>query len=87
MEKYLDITKPRFSEHILPVPWHSVISRFHCTCFTCSRISRHWEHLLSKSFTGAFPTIATSMFVMFWRNDCKRYRDILGVNILWLELR
>ena len=27
MEKYLDITKPRFSEQILPVPWHSV------TCF------------------------------------------------------
>ena len=21
MEKYLDITKPRYSEHFLPVPW------------------------------------------------------------------
>ncbi len=31
MEKNLDITKPRYSEHILPVPWPFVISRFHCT--------------------------------------------------------
>ena len=30
MEKYLDITKPRYSEQILPVPWQFVISRFHC---------------------------------------------------------
>ena len=30
MEKYFDITKPRNSEQILPVPWHFVISRFHC---------------------------------------------------------
>ena len=22
MEKYLDITKPRYSEQVLPVPWH-----------------------------------------------------------------
>ena len=30
MEKYLDITKARYSEHILPAAWHFVISRFHC---------------------------------------------------------
>ena len=30
MKKDLDITKPRSSEQILPVPWHFVISRFHC---------------------------------------------------------
>ena len=30
VEKHLDITKPRYSEQILPVPWHFVISRFHC---------------------------------------------------------
>ena len=27
----VDMTKPRYSEHILPVPWPFVISRFHCT--------------------------------------------------------
>ena len=31
MEKYLDITKPCYSEQILPVPWHIVILRFHST--------------------------------------------------------
>ena len=31
MEKNLCITKPHYSEHILPVPWYFVISRFHCT--------------------------------------------------------
>ena len=32
-EKDLDITKPRYSEHILPVPWSFVITRLHCTTF------------------------------------------------------
>ena len=31
VKKYLDITKPRYSEHILPLHWPFVISRFHCT--------------------------------------------------------
>ena len=31
MKKYLDLTKPRYSEQILPVPWHFVKSRFHGT--------------------------------------------------------
>ena len=30
MEKYLDITKPRYSEKLLLVPCHFVIARFHC---------------------------------------------------------
>ena len=30
MEKHLNITKPHYSEQILPVPWHFVILRFHC---------------------------------------------------------
>ena len=38
MEKYLDITKPRFSERILPVPWPLVISRFYCTTMTLDNI-------------------------------------------------
>ena len=29
MKKNLDITKPRYSEHFLPVPWPFVISRFY----------------------------------------------------------
>ena len=30
MEKNLDVTKPRYSEHMLAVSWPFVISRFHC---------------------------------------------------------
>ena len=30
MEKNLDITKPRYSEQILPVPWPFTVSTFHC---------------------------------------------------------
>ena len=30
MKKNLDITKPRSSKRILPVPWPFVMSRFHC---------------------------------------------------------
>ena len=30
MKKNLDTTKRRHSDHILPVPWPLVISRFHC---------------------------------------------------------
>ena len=33
MKKNLDITKPRYRELILQVPWPFVISRFHCNCF------------------------------------------------------
>ena len=28
--KNFDITKPRYGEHILPVPWSFVTPRFHC---------------------------------------------------------
>ena len=31
MENNLDLTKPHYSEHILPVPLPFVKSRFHCT--------------------------------------------------------
>ena len=29
VEKNLDVTKPCYSDHMLPVPWPFVISRFH----------------------------------------------------------
>lgn len=34
LEKNLDITKPHYSEHILPVPWPFIISGFHCMAWT-----------------------------------------------------
>ena len=30
MEKNLDVTKPRYSEHLLPVPWPFLMSTFYC---------------------------------------------------------
>ena len=31
MEKNLDVMKPRYSKHILSVPWPFIISRFYCS--------------------------------------------------------
>ena len=42
MEKNFDITKPRYSEQILPVPWPFVISRFH-SVGECSRDQYYWD--------------------------------------------
>ena len=41
-EKNFDITKPRYSEHILPVPWPFVISRFH-SVGEYSRDQYYWD--------------------------------------------
>ena len=41
MEENLDITKPRFSEPVLPVPWPFIISRFHSTGFRIL-VSGNW---------------------------------------------
>ena len=35
MEKNLDVTKPRYSEQILPVPCPFVILRLHCNYRKC----------------------------------------------------
>ena len=62
MEDSLDITKSCYNEHILPVPWLFVISRFHFTsllvvickntCYCCYNypqlISALHKHLLNK---------------------------------------
>ena len=34
MEKNLFIMKPRYSEHVLPVPWPFIKLRFHCITIT-----------------------------------------------------
>ena len=41
MELNLDITKPRYSEHIFLFLWPSVISRFHCTWAKRNKLSSH----------------------------------------------
>ena len=33
----LNITKPRYSEQILPVPWPFILSRIHCTSHSQSK--------------------------------------------------
>ena len=50
----LNITKPRYSEQILPVPWPFVISKFHCT-FPASRgLSRRERPLLAGNTVLGF---------------------------------
>ena len=61
MEKYLDITKPRYTEHILPVPWHFVISRFHCTNKNASDFNtakERMEHFYEEKLQGTSRTDA-----------------------------
>ena len=41
MELNLDITKPRYSEHIFLFLWPFVISRFHCTWAERNKLSSH----------------------------------------------
>ena len=43
MKKNLDITKPRSSEQILPVPWPFVMLRFHCTNWGHSFYVSYWR--------------------------------------------
>ena len=40
MKNDLDITKPRYSEQILPVPWAFVVSRFRCIQLFLERLSK-----------------------------------------------
>ena len=40
MEKNLDITKSRYTDHIFPVPWPFVKSRFHCMSLCNSLIEQ-----------------------------------------------
>ena len=50
----LNITKPRYSKQILPVPWPFVISKFHCT-FPASRgLSRRERPLLAGNTVLGF---------------------------------
>ena len=49
MKKNFDITKPLYSEHILPVPWHFVISRFHCIRLGGVKVQRKIDPFLSAS--------------------------------------
>ena len=45
MKKNLGVTKPRYSEQFLPVPWPFVISTFHCTGYLYLISSLHLSHL------------------------------------------
>ena len=66
VKKDLDrVTKPRYSEHVLPVPWPFNISRFHCnwrdltvlfiTFLNCLRtIFLNMLHQLFSVYGGVF---------------------------------
>ena len=48
MEKNLGLMKPRYSEHILAVPWPFVESRFHCIIFVFKNERLSSDHLLAS---------------------------------------
>ena len=53
MKKNLDITKPRYSEHILPIPWPYVLSRFHIVINYSSNFitDKSWNYNQSRQLT------------------------------------
>ena len=51
MKKNQDITKPRYSEQILPVLWALVISRFYCIMY----VERAWPRRLRKPVRTPHP--------------------------------
>ena len=57
MEKYLDITKTRYSGQIWPVPWHFVISRLHCNYTDIVRT----EHSLTLLLEIARPNLIVAL--------------------------
>ena len=47
MKMTFDITKPCYSEQILPVPWPFVISRFHCQQLReVIKLIRIWDYII-----------------------------------------
>ena len=60
-EKNLDITKPRYREHILPVPWPFVKSRFHCMNKNYVALDYNNWRYDSRCFTGYFKESSTRM--------------------------
>ena len=50
MKKNLDITKPRYSEQILPPPWPFIKLRFHCRLVL--KLSGIFKHSSKKQTAG-----------------------------------
>ena len=68
MENNLDISKPRFCEQLLPVPWHFVISKFQCIKATWTLhevISSDW------GFVKIEKILASNLQLSF--GSCKRW--------------
>ena len=70
---------PRFSEHILPVPWPFIISRFHCNTFLVPQVETYFLHAdiianifsilgfkEAPSFELVFNWRRTGKFIIMW---------------------
>ena len=71
MEKNLDITKPRHSEQILPVPLPFVTSRFHCTLNSLFLteallvpVFLHWTALPGGEGGGSTPSFGLNGYML-----------------------
>ena len=74
--------KLRFSEHILPVPWPFVISRFHCTTFTicCYPLATKAPEIFKQKQNGSETPWQTKVTT---KNVLTAEREILM--LLWHE--
>ena len=91
MEKNLDIKKPRYSEQILPVPWHFFISRFHWmkwkeqTIFSTVSISAlSWDAFF---FSSALSWISRLLGYVHTILDRLSWRHEKLSNIVWTPVR
>ena len=77
MKNDLDITKPRYSEQILPVPWAFVVSRFRCIQLFLERLSkklctRQSRKVIWDMINTLFLTLQLSnLLLMFSFSTCK----------------
>ena len=62
-EKNCGIMKPRYSKHILPVPWPFVSSRLHCTFNLCNR--EHPKYFRQFYYVVTNHTTVTSCGLVF----------------------
>ena len=82
MKKNLDITKPPYSEQILPVPWAFVISRFHCTLLKINKTFTENEEDVNCGNANLNEDMIVALVIAFLAlqiNSRKVFRNFNGI--------
>ena len=82
MKKNLDITKPLYSEQILPVPWAFVISRFHCTLLKINKTFTESEEDVNCGNANLNEDMIVALVIAYLAlqiNSRKMFRNFNGI--------